>query len=95
MAAQAEGVEVSGPDVPRSRGRADLGCAGPRCAAAPRVRRAPARAARQARRQSIEQSRGDAFASGRWDEARSLVVEASLADEYPDFLTLPAYARMP
>jgi malate synthase len=45
--------------------------------------------------QSIEQSRGDAFASGRWDEARSLFVETSLADEYPDFLTLPAYARMP
>src|SRR5919107_3662088 len=45
--------------------------------------------------QSIEQSRGDAFASGRWDDARSLFVETSLADEYPDFLTLPAYARMP
>jgi malate synthase len=44
---------------------------------------------------SIRQSRGDAFASGRWDEARDLFVETSLADEYPDFLTLPAYARMP
>jgi malate synthase len=44
---------------------------------------------------AIEKSRGDAFASGRWDEARSLFVETSLADEYPDFLTLPAYARMP
>jgi malate synthase len=45
--------------------------------------------------QSIEQSRGDTFASGRWDEARDLFVETSLADEYPDFLTLPAYSRMP
>jgi malate synthase len=44
---------------------------------------------------AIRQSRGDAFSSGRWDEARSLFVETSLADEYPDFLTLPAYARMP
>ena len=44
---------------------------------------------------SIRESRGDAFSSGRWDEARDLFVETSLADEYPDFLTLPAYARMP
>ncbi len=44
---------------------------------------------------AIEKSRGEAFASGRWDEARSLFVETSLADEYPDFLTLPAYQRMP
>jgi malate synthase len=43
----------------------------------------------------IEAARGDAFASGRWGEARDLFVETSLADEYPDFLTLPAYARMP
>ena len=44
---------------------------------------------------AIRESRGDAFSSGRWDEARDLFVETSLADEYPDFLTLPAYARMP
>src|SRR3954469_15605575 len=44
---------------------------------------------------SIRESRGDAFSSGRWDEARDLFVETWLADEYPDFLTLPAYARMP
>ncbi|HEX8646428.1 MAG TPA: malate synthase A [Thermoleophilaceae bacterium] len=44
---------------------------------------------------AIRQSRGDAFSSGRWDEARDLFVETSLADEYPDFLTLPAYERMP
>ena len=44
---------------------------------------------------AIRQTRGDALSSGRWDEARDLFVETSLADEYPDFLTLPAYARMP
>jgi malate synthase len=43
----------------------------------------------------IAESRGDAFTSGRWDDARSLFTEMALADEYPDFLTLPAYERMP
>ena len=37
----------------------------------------------------------DAFASGRWDDARATFTEMALADEYPDFLTLPAYERMP
>ena len=37
----------------------------------------------------------DAFASGRWDDARDTFTEMALADEYPDFLTLPAYERMP
>ncbi|HEY4625722.1 MAG TPA: malate synthase A, partial [Blastococcus sp.] len=44
---------------------------------------------------AIKQARGDAFASGRWDDARALFTEMALADEYPDFLTLPAYERMP
>jgi malate synthase len=43
----------------------------------------------------IRQARGDAYASGRWDDARALFTEMALADEYPDFLTLPAYQRMP
>jgi malate synthase len=43
----------------------------------------------------IRESRGDAYASGRWDDARALFTEMALADEYPDFLTLPAYQRMP
>ena len=38
---------------------------------------------------------GDAFAEGRWDDARSTFTEMALADEYADFLTLPAYERMP
>ena len=35
------------------------------------------------------------FAKGRWDDARSTFTEMALADEYADFLTLPAYERMP
>ena len=37
----------------------------------------------------------DTFAHGRWDDARSTFTEMALADEYVDFLTLPAYERMP
>jgi malate synthase len=37
----------------------------------------------------------DAFATGNWDDARSLFTEMSLADGFADFLTLPAYARLP
>jgi malate synthase len=44
---------------------------------------------------TIRDARGDAFAAGRWDDARALFTEMALADEYPDFLTLPAYDRMP
>ena len=43
----------------------------------------------------IEQSRGDALASGRWDDARSLFPETAVADEYQDLPALPAYERMP
>ncbi|MDP9317525.1 MAG: malate synthase A [Actinomycetota bacterium] len=45
---------------------------------------------------SIKQSVGDqAFGEGRWDDARSLFTEMALADDFADFLTLPAYERMP
>ena len=37
----------------------------------------------------------DASESGRWADARALFEEVALADEYADFLTLPAYERMP
>jgi malate synthase len=37
----------------------------------------------------------EAFRSGRWDDARALYSEMALSDEYADFLTLPAYERMP
>jgi malate synthase len=44
---------------------------------------------------AITESRGDALASGRWDDARALFLEMAVADDYSDFLTLPAYERMP
>src|SRR3954451_24370178 len=44
---------------------------------------------------AIAEARGDAFSSGRWDDARALFTEMALADEYNDFLTVPAYERMP
>ncbi|HET7194192.1 MAG TPA: malate synthase A [Nocardioides sp.] len=37
---------------------------------------------------------GDAFADGHWELARDLFVDSALAEEYPDFLTLPAYAAL-
>jgi malate synthase len=45
--------------------------------------------------QAISPARGDAFASGRWDDARALFLEMAVSDEYSDFLTLPAYEPMP
>ena len=45
---------------------------------------------------SIRERVGDeSFTDGRWDEARATFTEMALADEYVDFLTLPAYERMP
>jgi malate synthase len=32
---------------------------------------------------------------GRWDDAVALFTEMALSDEYAEFLTLPAYERMP
>jgi malate synthase len=37
----------------------------------------------------------EAFAAGRWDDARALFTDLALADELADFLTIPAYERMP
>jgi malate synthase len=36
----------------------------------------------------------EAFASGSWEAARRLFVECALDPEFPDFLTLPAYAEV-
>ena len=36
-----------------------------------------------------------AFDDGRWDDARALFTDLALADELADFLTIPAYERMP
>ena len=38
---------------------------------------------------------GEAFDEGQYEQATSLFTEVALADEYVDFLTLPAYERMP
>ncbi len=44
---------------------------------------------------AIREGVGAAFARGRWDDARSLFTEMALAEDFEDFLTLPAYERMP
>ncbi len=36
-----------------------------------------------------------AFASGRWTDARETFTQMVLSDDFPEFLTLPAYAKMP
>ena len=33
----------------------------------------------------------EAFDSGHWAEARRLFVSTALSEEFPDFLTIPAY----
>jgi malate synthase len=37
----------------------------------------------------------DAFAAGRWEDARDVFSEVALVDDFADFLTIPAYARLP
>jgi len=45
---------------------------------------------------TIREAIGDeAFAEAGWDAARSLFTEMALSDEFAEFLTLPAYERMP
>ena len=34
---------------------------------------------------------GDGSADGRWDDARALFTEMALSDDFPEFLTIPAY----
>ena len=38
---------------------------------------------------------GESFAGGGWDEARALFTEMAVSDDFAEFLTLPAYERMP
>jgi malate synthase len=42
-----------------------------------------------------EQVGEERVAQGRWDDARATFTEMALSDDYADFLTLPAYERMP
>jgi malate synthase len=44
---------------------------------------------------TIREQHGDAFDPARYDEATALFTEVALADDYADFLTIPAYERMP
>jgi malate synthase len=44
---------------------------------------------------NIKQQAGAAFDEGRYDQAVSLFREVALADDYAEFLTIPAYERMP
>jgi len=37
---------------------------------------------------------GDAFEAGRWKDARELFEQVALADEFVEFLTIPAYERL-
>jgi malate synthase len=44
---------------------------------------------------AIREGYGEAYDAAAFDAARELFVEVALADEFVDFLTLPAYERMP
>ncbi|WP_285730866.1 malate synthase A [Nocardiopsis sp. ATB16-24] len=44
---------------------------------------------------TIRQAQGENFDEGLFKQATQLFTEVALADEYVDFLTLPAYERMP
>jgi malate synthase len=44
---------------------------------------------------TIKEQSGAAFDETQYDQARQLFTEVALADEYVEFLTLPAYQRMP
>jgi malate synthase len=44
---------------------------------------------------TIRQEAGAAFDAARYDQAVALFTEVGLADDYAEFLTLPAYERMP
>jgi malate synthase len=46
--------------------------------------------------EELQRARDEAGDDGRrWEDARALYTETALSDEYADFLTLPAYERMP
>ena len=44
---------------------------------------------------TIREQAGPAFDAARYDQAVALFKEVALADDYADFLTIPAYERMP
>jgi malate synthase len=44
---------------------------------------------------AIREQYGAAYDAARFDQAVSLFKEVALADDYAEFLTIPAYERMP
>jgi malate synthase len=44
---------------------------------------------------AIREQLGDAYDAAGYEQATALFTEVALADDYVDFLTLPAYERMP
>jgi malate synthase len=44
---------------------------------------------------AIREQYGDAFDAAKFDQATALFTEVALADDYVEFLTIPAYERMP
>ena len=49
----------------------------------------------QADADKITASLGGAFDAALYEQAATLFTEVALADDYAEFLTLPAYERMP
>jgi malate synthase len=45
--------------------------------------------------EKVKESMGEAFGRYRWDEARRLFETVALADQFDEFLTLPAYRELP
>jgi malate synthase len=43
----------------------------------------------------IREQSGAAFDAARYEQAVALFTEVALADDYAEFLTIPAYERMP
>ncbi len=43
----------------------------------------------------LREARGEGFEGGRWQDAKATFTEMALAEDYVDFLTLPAYERLP
>ena len=43
----------------------------------------------------VKEQGGEEFRTARYDDAVALFKEVALADDYSEFLTLPAYERMP
>jgi malate synthase len=43
----------------------------------------------------IQDAAGDSFDAARYGQAVALFTEVALADSFADFLTIPAYERMP